>query len=301
MRKRTIALISEHASPLALLGGVDAGGQNVYVAQLAKYLAREGYAVDVFTRWENIELEQVINWVENVRIIHVKAGPISFVQKEDLLPHMEEFRRSMINFIEREEISYDLIHAHFFMSAQVAMELKELFHIPYVVTYHALGKVRRIHQKEQDKFPAERLEIEELTAANADLIIAECPQDKQDLCEHYHIDPSRIRIVPCGFCPSEFYPINKSFARAYLGINQNEQIILQLGRMVPRKGVENVIRALAVLKSPIKKKHGFLLLAVTQRSLILKHVRKLVACSRLRRIWVLNNWWNLSEEETGTC
>ncbi|MCW2744053.1 MAG: hypothetical protein JWM48_603, partial [Mycobacterium sp.] len=27
-----IAMISEHASPLAVLGGVDAGGQNVHVA-----------------------------------------------------------------------------------------------------------------------------------------------------------------------------------------------------------------------------------------------------------------------------
>ena len=49
MRKR-IALISEHASPLALLGGVDSGGQNVYVGQLARLLGRLGFEVDVFTR-----------------------------------------------------------------------------------------------------------------------------------------------------------------------------------------------------------------------------------------------------------
>ena len=45
-----VAMISEHASPLACLGGADAGGQNVYVGQLARHLARRGWQVDVFTR-----------------------------------------------------------------------------------------------------------------------------------------------------------------------------------------------------------------------------------------------------------
>jgi glycosyltransferase involved in cell wall biosynthesis len=125
--------------------------------------------------------------------------------------------------------------------------------IPYVVTYHALGQVRRIHQKEQDKFPAERLEIEEETAARAAKVIAECPQDKEDLENLYHVTPSNITIVPCGFCPSEFYPINQSYARSFLGLRQDENIILQLGRMVPRKGVDNVIKALPHLKNNNKK------------------------------------------------
>ena len=36
MKRKRIALISEHASPLAMLGGVNSGGQNVYVGQLAQ-------------------------------------------------------------------------------------------------------------------------------------------------------------------------------------------------------------------------------------------------------------------------
>jgi D-inositol-3-phosphate glycosyltransferase len=252
MRKR-IAFISEHASPLAVLGGVDAGGQNVYVAELAKYLAKMDYDVDVFTRWEDASADQVINWMSNVRVIHVKAGPVKYIQKEDLLNYMPEFRQNMMQFMEQEDIVYDLIHANFFMSALVAMELKEIMDIPYVVTYHALGKVRRIHQKEADKFPIERLDIEEETAARADRIIAECLQDKEDLVNLYNADTTKLSVVPCGFCPSEFYPINQSFARNYLGLDQNENILLQLGRMVPRKGVDNVIEALSVLKSSKQK------------------------------------------------
>jgi glycosyltransferase involved in cell wall biosynthesis len=251
--RRRIAFISEHASPLAVLGGVDAGGQNVYVAELAKYLSRMDYDVDVFTRWEDAGTAQVVNWLKNVRVIHVEAGPVTYVQKEDLLRYMPEFRKNMMKFIEQEDIVYDLVHANFFMSALVAMELKEIMDIPYVVTYHALGKVRRIHQKEADKFPIERLEIEEETAARADKILAECLQDKEDLSSLYNVDASKLVIVPCGFCPSEFYPINQSFARNYLGLDPEERIILQLGRMVPRKGVDTVIEALSCLKLPAQK------------------------------------------------
>src|SRR5512133_3331086 len=98
MSKR-IALISEHASPLATLGGVDNGGQNVYVAQLAKKLAALGYLVDVFTRRDDPELEEIYQWCNSIRVIHVPAGPVRFVPKEELLPYMKSFTRYMIQFI----------------------------------------------------------------------------------------------------------------------------------------------------------------------------------------------------------
>src|SRR3954471_10642760 len=120
MRKK-IALISEHASPLATLGGVDAGGQNVYVAELAKYLAQLGFIIDVFTRREDPDVADVVNWLPGVRVIHVKAGPVAVIPKEELLPHMTEFRKYMMNFMEETDTHYDLAHANFWMSALVAM------------------------------------------------------------------------------------------------------------------------------------------------------------------------------------
>lgn len=248
MRKK-IAFISDHASPLAVLGGVDSGGQNVYVAELTKYITKLNYEIDVFTRWEDPSVSKIVSLPNGVRVIHIKAGPLKYIQKEELLQYMPEFREGMIRFMEQEDIVYDLIHANFFMSALVAMELKEAMDIPYVVTYHALGKVRLMHQKEQDKFPVERLDIEKKTAENADKVIAECPQDKEDLCTLYRVNPSTIDIVPCGFCPSSFYPVNQLYARSILGLDKKEKIILQLGRMVPRKGVDNVIQSLRYLES----------------------------------------------------
>ncbi len=250
--KKKIAFISEHASPLATLGGVDSGGQNVYVAELARFLARTEFEIDVFTRWDSEELPQIVNWMPGVRVIHVKAGPVCFIPKEELLPFMPEFRESMLSFIEHERVRYDLIHANFFMSAKVAADLKEILDIPFIVTFHALGHVRRVHQKEQDKFPAERLLIEEETIRKADKIVAECPQDREDLIEYYNASARRITVIPCGFSPEEFYPIDKAEARKCLNLNNDEHILLQLGRMVPRKGVDNVIKSLECVKETNK-------------------------------------------------
>ncbi|UEG54776.1 glycosyltransferase family 1 protein [Mucilaginibacter daejeonensis] len=254
-QQKRIAFISEHASPLASLGGVDTGGQNVYVAQLAKHLASQGYQVDVFTRREKEDAPEIVNWVRGVRVINVTAGPAQIIIKEDILQYMDDFRDNMIAFIIDQQLHYTLVHANFFMSALVAMGIKKELDIPFAVTFHALGHVRRIHQAEADKFPAERLLIEELAVQQADRIIAECPQDKEDLINYYNAPEDKITIIPCGFSSSEFYPIDKECARKITGLPQNEHILLQLGRMVPRKGIDNVIRALGKMKhtgKPVK-------------------------------------------------
>lgn len=245
MTKR-IGLISEHASPLATLGGVDHGGQNVYVGQVAKHLAALGYQVDVFTRRDDPELAEIQDWENGVRVIHVPAGPARYINKEELLPYMKTFTRAMIAFIRRRG-TYDLLHANFWMSGLVAASIKRELGIPFVITFHALGRVRRQHQGRQDHFPDERFEIEDHVIAEADRIIAECPQDQEDLTTLYQADPQKLAIVPAGFDPQEMQPIGKAEARKQLGLPAGENLILQLGRMVPRKGVDNVIRALGRL------------------------------------------------------
>jgi glycosyltransferase involved in cell wall biosynthesis len=244
-----IAIVSEHASPLAQLGSVDSGGQNIYVANVARRLAALGYWVDVFTRLDSPSLPSEISWDERVRIVHVPAGPACYVPKEQLMPLMADFSRYMHDYFTASEESYDLVHANFFMSAMAALPIARRFDIPFAVTFHALGRVRRRHQAEADRFPDSRFDVEDNIVRNADCIIAECPQDRQDLIELYGADPARISMVPCGFDSDEMAPMDKQAARALLHWDPDAFHLLQLGRMVPRKGVDNVIRALARLRS----------------------------------------------------
>ncbi|MBD2777162.1 glycosyltransferase [Iningainema tapete] len=253
---KNIALISEHASPLGTFGGADSGGQNVYVGQLAKHLAALGYKVDVFTRRDNDELPEIIDWMDGVRIVNVPAGPPIYVRKEDMLPYMEDFTAYVLRFCQspssnscgtgrmpvHQQAQYDLIHANFWMSALVAADIKRLLGIPFVVTFHALGRVRRFWHGKADEFPDERFTIEDRIVTEADHIIAECPQDEEDLLGLYHAKKEKITIIPCGFDGAEFWQVKQSTARKMLGLPPNEPLILQLGRLVPRKGIDSVIR-----------------------------------------------------------
>ena len=243
-----IAILSEHASPLATIGGVDSGGQNVYVAQLANQLALRGYQVDVYTRRDQETLPEVVEFINRVRVIHVNAGPPRFVPKEELLPYMDEFAWRMMAGWRRQRYAYDLVHANFWTSGVVAMKLKAALGIPFAITFHALGRVRRLHQGEADRFPQERATIEDRIIEAADCIIAECQQDREDLLTLYNADAAKIRIVPCGFDSSELWPIEKGAARRELGLPADARIVLQLGRLVPRKGIDTVVQAQARLR-----------------------------------------------------
>lgn len=243
---RRIAMISEHASPLGVLGGVDSGGQNVYVAHVAGELARRGYDVDVFTRKDDLRQETTVELARNLRLVHVSAGPPTRIPKEDLLPYMDEFAAWLMNFVRREP-EYHLSHANFWMSGMVASKLKQTLGLPYVITFHALGRVRQLHQGPDDRFPPERANIERRLVQDADRIIAECPQDEDDQVEHYAADPMKIRVIPCGFDENELWPVEQSVARHAIDYRSDEPLVLHVGRMVPRKGIDTAIAGFARL------------------------------------------------------
>lgn len=251
--RRKILFISEHASPLAVPGGVDSGGQNVYVDNIAKELTQFGYEVDIYTRWDNPKLPKVVKYKKGVRVIHIEAGPKKYIEKDALLPHMNTFSDNMVKYILEENEQYELVHAHFFMSGLVAAHIKRVLGIPFVITFHALGKVRRNFQI-KDKYLGARCSIEEYITQQADRIIALCLQDRDDLMRYYHANPSKISIVPCGFNPNKFYSIDKQLARRALKLDQHMKYILYVGRLVPRKGAATIIEALSILKDTMKCK-----------------------------------------------
>ena len=163
-RSLRIALVSEHASPLAALGGVDAGGQNVHVAELAAGLARRGHDVVVHTRWDDADLPDQVRTPQGYTVEHVPAGPAATVPKDDLLPHMPAFAAHLA---ERWTATPpDVVHGHFWMSGLACLDAvgRLAAPVPVVQTFHALGAVKRRHQGEDDTSPSQRLRIERAVA-----------------------------------------------------------------------------------------------------------------------------------------
>jgi D-inositol-3-phosphate glycosyltransferase len=261
VKRLRIALVSEHASPLAEVGhNTDSGGQNIYVAQLARHLAQRGCEVDVYTRRTSPVQPDVVNWMKGVRVIHVQAGPAAEIPKEDLLPHMSQFAHGMLERICFEAIAYDLVHANFWLSGIAASLVKQWTHTPFVMTFHALGAIRRKHQGANDRFPPEREGIERTLAREAAAIIAECPQDRSDLLKYYQAPLDRMVTIPCGFDPGEMSPVDKSDARAFLRLPRDSYVLLQLGRMVRRKGIDTVISGYAAFVREHRPASAYLLI-----------------------------------------
>jgi glycosyltransferase involved in cell wall biosynthesis len=231
-----IAMVSEHASPLAILGGEDAGGQNVHVAALATELARLGADVDVFTRRDDAGLPAEVELVPGVRVVHVDAGPPRPVSKDALLPHMPRFADVLEATWSRERP--DVVHSHFWMSGIASLEAAAGLDIPVVHTFHALGVVKRRHQGAADPSPPQRLGAERRILRAAEHIVATCSDEVFELVRE-GADPHRITVVPCGVDLRRFSPSGPLAPRG------SRPRIVVVSRLVARKGIGNVVEALA--------------------------------------------------------
>ncbi|MEU1090136.1 glycosyltransferase [Streptomyces sp. NPDC005892] len=234
---RRVALVSEHASPLAELGGPDAGGQNVYVAQLARTLALRGHDVTVYTRRDDPRAPETVRTPQGVKVVHVPAGPPTAVPKDELFAHMPEFGAHLARMWRHRRP--DVVHAHFWMSGLAALTGSRDTGIPVVQTYHALGTVKRRHQGTEDTSPRERVGLEARIGIEADAVIATCADEVRELVA-MGVPRDRIDVVPCGVDTSHFSP--RPGARRPKGAPRR---LLAVGRLVPRKGFDRAIRALA--------------------------------------------------------
>ncbi|BCL16829.1 glycosyltransferase [Micromonospora sagamiensis] len=233
-----IAMISEHASPLAVLGGEDAGGQNTHVAELAAALAAAGHDVRVYTRRDSVALPVSVRTADGYEVVHVPAGPPEPVGKDTLLPYMEPFATWLAQQWGSGEWTPEVAHAHFWMSGLAALNAGRRTGIPVVQTYHALGTVKRRHQGIQDTSPAGRVDYERILGVAVDRVVAQSRDEVRELVA-MGVPRSRMTVVPSGVNLRAFTPVGPVAERVD-GLAR----VLTVGRLVERKGFGEVIRAM---------------------------------------------------------
>jgi glycosyltransferase involved in cell wall biosynthesis len=230
-----IAMVSEHASPLATLGGVDAGGQNVHVAALSDALARRGHQVTVYTRRDSDDLDDQVRLPSGVVVEHVPAGPSREIPKDKLLPHMPQFGEYLAK--RWAEAEPHVVHAHFWMSGLASLVGARDLGIPVVQTYHALGVVKKRYQGSKDTSPTARLRLEKAIGHDAAHVVATCSDEVFELVR-MGLRRRSISVVPCGVDTEQFTPEGPVAPRS------DRPRLLTVSRLVERKGVDTVIAAL---------------------------------------------------------
>ena len=249
MTNLRIAVISAHTSPLARPGGAKSGGLNVYVLELARQLAAEGCAVDIFTRTAAPATEEVIEEAPGLRVINLRAGPLSPLAPEAVYEHLDAFYEALLAFNRTDGASYDLVHSHYWLSGLVGGRLKALWGVPHVVMFHTLGEIK--NRASYGEHESElRIGAEAQVLRNADRVICATEQERASLRQLYGARDDKVTVIPLGVDLDRFRPSAKQEARASLGL-RDERIILFVGRIEPLKGLDILINAAAMLESDV--------------------------------------------------
>lgn len=262
-RVRRVAMLSLHTSPLAALGGRETGGMNVYVREVATRLGERGIEVDVFTRRADGALPEVAVLAPGVRLVQVDAGPATLVEKEDLAQHVGAFAHGVEAFRAAEGVTYDLVHSHYWLSAEAGDALAGWWGAPHAAMFHTLGDVK-LRARASEREPEVRLEAERRIVHRLDRIVAATEHERQLLRQIYRVPPSRVAVIPLGVDLDQFAPGDQAEARRRAGLPEGERIVLAVGRIEPLKGLDVLIQSLSAMST--RERVGLYLIGGDERA-----------------------------------
>ncbi|MBA3948114.1 MAG: glycosyltransferase, partial [Herpetosiphonaceae bacterium] len=224
-------MLSVHTSPLAQLGGKEAGGMNVYVRELARELGRRNVAVDIFTRSQKRGEPQITEIGANARVVTLRTGPAAPYDKNWVLDYLPEFVGRVRCFADDEDLQYDLIHSHYWVSGVAALELRKMWGTPVIQMFHTLGAMKnQVAKAASWSETDERIVIEGQLLREADAIVAATPLDRNQMIWNYAAQAERIIVIPCGVDTTTFHPTPQAEARAVLHLPKHPtKLVLFVG------------------------------------------------------------------------
>jgi D-inositol-3-phosphate glycosyltransferase len=240
-------MLSIHSSPIGVLGTKNTGGMSVYIRELARHLGIFGHRVDIYTRKNGAPSRQAVDLYDNVRLIHLSAGTRGYVDKLALYYYLSDFSRALEGFKKQQDLRYDLIHSHYWLSGRLGSWLQDRWNIPHIVMFHTLGTVKNIAGV-ADPEPDLRIATEKKLTRTCDRILAPTRREKENILRYCHTPADKIGVVPCGVNLDLFRPMDRRTARQRLGFGEDGPIVLYVGRFDPIKGIDRLLEAMAYLK-----------------------------------------------------
>ncbi len=245
---KRIAVISYHTCPLSDEKNAQIGGMNTYILELSKALAKKGHLIDIYTRCVDKNSPEIVEVLPNLRVIHLPAGDPVELPKQDLPKYIPEYSNNLYRFIQKENISYDLLSAHYFLSGLISLKLKKKTKVPLVVTFHTLGLLKNlVARNENEREDLQRISSELLLTKQADKIIATSEHDLEYIHTLYNCPLKKIFLLSPGVDLTLFRPIEKDKAKKFIGASQNHKIILFVGRIEPLKGIDVLLYTIKIL------------------------------------------------------
>jgi len=247
MHQLNIAMLSIHSSPVGELGTENTGGMSVYLLELSKEIGKQGHSIDIFTAQTHLQSQKIISLDQNIRVICLPIQSLKPLSKLELFDRLPDIFSSIEEFRGSQDIQYDLIHSHYWLSGVVGNYARRKWDVPHITTFHTLAACKNLTKSGQPD-PDLRVRYENEIARTADLIIVACQREKENVRLHCQVNPSKIKVIPCGVNFDLFRPESKELSIQKLGLQKKKHYILYVGRFSPVKGLERLIFALSLLK-----------------------------------------------------
>src|SRR5258708_15461139 len=249
MSQKRVAMISYHTCPLASQEGKETGGMNVYVLELSKELVKKNIIVDIFTRSQDTHNPDIVEVAENLRVIHLPAGPQKSLPKRKIIAYIDDFVSSYDSFVQKEGRLYNILHCHYYLSGLIGLKITERrTEIPLVMSFHTLALMKNlVARTAQEKESILRIDAEFLLTKKVQKIISSSETDSLYLQYLYNSSTDKLIVIPPGIDSKRFHPIEKMIAKQKIQIEPNKKIILFVGRIEPLKGIDTLIYAMKIL------------------------------------------------------
>ena len=206
-----ILQLAFHTSPFNEVGKNDGGGMSIYVQQISRHLS-DNHNVTVVTGEKAESFKD-----HNLEFISLNIFE-SDLNVEDKEVFLQEFKNKLEESLDLK--SFDVIHAHYWLSGLIAKEISNEFDIPFVFTSHSLGVFL-------DGYNKERVDCEKIVMTSSDLVTASSEFENMLIADTYKVDENKIKKIIPGVDREIFSP-DLSVRR--------ENIFLSIGRIQEQKG-----------------------------------------------------------------
>ena len=190
--KLRIAMLSVHSCPVGNLGAKDTGGMSVYIRELARELCAQGHTVDVFTRVHDPADPQVVDLGEGARLIHIRAGQEEDIHKLALYSYLPDFACNLENYRKLNDLRYDVVFSHYWLSCWVGKYMQLWWHVPQVVMFHTLGAIKNAIGIGEEE-PELRIVTESEGMRDCQRIIVSTAREKEAIARLYGTALDKIR------------------------------------------------------------------------------------------------------------
>ncbi|MFZ4534750.1 glycogen synthase [Propionivibrio sp.] len=220
------------------------GGAGVHVDYLAGELAKVMHVeVRCFGNQDTVK--------EGVRVKGFPFGKGSFSHVDKKLSGaLDTFETNLETL--SEQIDADLVHVHTWYAHLGGILAKTLYGIPLVHTVHSLEPLRPWKREQLGCGYDMSSWIERTSLGLADAVIAVSQGTKDDILEHFDIDPARITVIYNGINTEQYSPTTETSALEKYGVDPGKPIVLFVGRITRQKGIIHLVNAIKYINPDVQ-------------------------------------------------